>query len=134
MKPKYYFDTNIFLNFLWDEKNKSGIKLGNKAFKAFMKGISCNFEIIISSWTLYELKKKVSNEEIKNLMNLLKPKIIKVKHSLNEVSLAKKIEPSHYEDYLHVILAKKAFADAIITRDRGFLRYSIKVKLPEQIS
>lgn len=50
------------------------------------------------------------------------------------ISFGQFIPEKHNLKREHVILAKKAFADAIITRDRGFLKYSIKVKLPEQIS
>lgn len=134
-KPKYYFDTNVFLNFLLDEKNLFGKNIGTRAFNCFLTGISCKFQIIISSWTLFELKKKVSNSELQSLLSLLKPKIVKVSHNKEDVDEAKEKCPEHYEDYLHLILAIKSEADAIITRDVGFREYEnlIQIKLPEQI-
>ncbi len=135
-KPKYYFDTNIFLNFLLNEKNFFGKNIGTRAYNSFLNSISCKFHIIISSWTLFELKKKVSHNEIKNLMSLLEPKVITIRHTKDDVKEAKGECPDHYEDYLHLILARKSEADAIITRDVGFREYEdlIKIKLPEQIS
>lgn len=135
-KPKYYFDTNIFLNFLFNEKNKFGSNMGNKAYNSFITGLSCKFNIIISSWTLFELKKKASNDEVRNMLSLLKPKIITISHTQNHIEKAKQKSPQHYEDYLHLLLALEAQADAIITRDIGFKEFEhlIKIKLPEQIS
>lgn len=128
-KPLYYLDTNIYLNFFYEE-NKTNIV----AYKLFQRSLSCEFRILISTWVLIELKKKIPNNEISYLMLLLKPKIVRSKYTFKDVKKAKKLNPNHFQDALHVLIAKKYRANAIITRDKDLKKsYSklINIKFPE---
>ncbi len=65
----------------------------------------------------------------------LKKKVVKVEHNEKDLDKAKKMS-EHFQDALHVLLAIKANAEIIVTRNlRDFLPYSnlIKIKLPENL-
>ena len=97
--------------------------------------LSCEFFIIVSTWTLTELYKNIEHNNAEILLKMLKHKTTFIKHSEADIKRAKTLS-SHYQDALHAILAKKAQADYLITRDiKGFrnLKYLIQSKLPEDI-
>ncbi|MBU4246610.1 MAG: PIN domain-containing protein [Nanoarchaeota archaeon] len=135
MSIKIYCDTNIYLDYLLNRNNLFGKNIGDRAFSVFNRSLSCEFEIIVSSWTLVELKNKVEFGQINTLFSFLKRKIVKVEHTPEDIEKAK-ILSAHFQDALHAILANKAGASFLITRDlKGFLAYEtlVKVKLPENL-
>ena len=56
--PLLYVDTNVIMDAIEDRKNIFGNDIGTPAFKLFKEAISCKYHIIISAFTLYELRKK----------------------------------------------------------------------------
>ncbi|MCK5040566.1 MAG: PIN domain-containing protein [Candidatus Aenigmarchaeota archaeon] len=131
-----YIDTNIFLDAIGSRKNLFGKDISTPASKLFFRSISCEFHIIISTWTLEELYKHVDSGEIKTLFALLKRKIITANHNKSDIETAKQKSSDNFDDALHIIIAERENADAIITRNIiHFLEIGTKIpiKKPENI-
>jgi predicted nucleic acid-binding protein len=129
---KIYVDTNIFIDFIKENSSKRRAVL---AYEFFRKGWNCAFELIVSDWTRSELKRHVSEEDLTLLFNEFKSrnKLHFVFHSKEETEIAKNSN-FHWQDELHLMLAKKSGADLIVTRDRDFISYASQtfdIKLPE---
>ncbi len=143
MISKVYVDTNIYLDYLGGRKNKDGRDISEPAFQVFNQCLSCNFEIVVSTWVIQELMKHAPNEKTKFLFSFLKRKTRTIKHTKEDVKETKKIlkkydinDKSHFDDALHVVLAKKSKADILVTRNKkNFLPFSnlIQIKFPEEL-
>lgn len=116
---------NVYLDYFLERK-KSGA-----AFKVFNDVISCLHHIIVSDLVLHELSKNIDYEETVVLFKILEPKLIRIKTSDLDRREAKLIH-THFEDALHIVLAKRAKANLIVTRNvKDFS--SFKTKRPEDI-
>ena len=83
---------------------------------------------------LEELRRIKKLEQAQTLFNLIEKKKILVTHTEKDVQKAKVKNPYHYQDELHGILALKAGADYIVTRnikDFQHFRDRINVTKPE---
>ncbi len=132
---KVYIDTNIFINVTNAETNIYGKNISNSASDLFYQAASCKYYLIISSWTLQELYKKVKVEEVAIIFAICKNKIIKVIHDEEDIKKAKEKSPTNFDDALHVILAEKSEADYIVTRDNHFrdIKTKIPIRKPENL-
>jgi predicted nucleic acid-binding protein len=123
---KLYIDTNVYLDFFL-ERIKS-----KYAEKIFIQTISCKHQIIISDHLLMELTKNLDYKKATILFEILKPKLINVMLDKKDKIEAKKLM-THYEDALHIILARKAGADIIITNNISDFESLFKTKRPENL-
>ena len=132
---KIYIDTNIFINVTNAETNVYGKNISNSASDLFYQAASCKYYILISSWTLQELYKKVNIEEVAMIFAICKNKIIKVFHDEEDIKMAKEKSSTNFNDALHVVLAEKSQADYIITRDNHFKHINTKIPIrkPENL-
>jgi len=133
---KLYIDTNILIYGIEESKNLYGKDISHSAAKLFTEAISCKYQIIISSWTMNELLQKRKIEDTKMLFTLIEKKIIKVFHTEEEITKAKAINPNHFQDELQGMLALKANADYIVTRNvSDFMNFQdrIQVVKPEHL-
>ncbi|MFH1510379.1 MAG: hypothetical protein ABIF10_01705 [Candidatus Woesearchaeota archaeon] len=131
-----YIDTNILIYGVEESRNLYGKDLSNSATRLFAEVIGCKYRIILSSWTMTELLNKRRLEDSKMLFTLLQKKIIKVFHTEEELLKAKENNPSHFQDELHGMLALRANADYIVTRNvDDFINFidRIKVVKPEHL-
>lgn len=129
-------DSNIFIDVVEDRKNLIGKDIAKPASKMFFRAMSCEFYLIISSWTLKELYKHVNVDEIKMLFAMVKKKIITVKYDDRDVEEAKKRSRDNFDDALHIVLAEKEKADYIVTRNIDhFIQIGTKItiKRPENL-
>lgn len=129
-------DSNIFIDVVEDRKNLIGKDIAKPASKMFFRAMSCEFYLIISSWTLKELYKHVNVDEIKMLFAMVKKKIITVKYDDKDVEEAKKRSRDNFDDALHIVLAEKEKADYIVTRNIDhFIQIgtNITIKRPENL-
>ena len=110
-----YFDTNVILDALLERKNKYGRDISLPASKLLFQIVECKHYIVISNWAKRELGKHIKN--VNSLFALIKPKMHTVNYTEEDVEEAKRRSPEHYEDALHGILAHKAGADFIVTRN-----------------
>ena len=131
---RVYVDTCIFLDALLDRNNKSGRDLGTPAMNLFSRSAACQFEIIVSSWTLKELYKNVEKEKVRELLSNINHKIDYCEYSEEDVNKSKK-HSDHWQDFLHGIIAKRANADCIITRNLDDFKIltGVDVKLPSHV-
>ena len=128
-----YVDTDIFLNYLLNRKNKLGRSLYPEAALFFQRVYSGDFKILISNKTLEELYANIELEQTRMLFEFLKDKIQKVNYTPEEVAEAKSIDPIDWKDALHALLARKHEASCLITRNmRHFKKFShiIQPKFP----
>lgn len=129
---KLYVDSNVYLDFLLDRKNKQLKDLSEKAYILFRRSGSCEFKIILSDHVLRELDKHMNLSETTSFFKLLEKKIIKVKMKKSDEEKAKSLK-THYEDALHIVLAKKAKADVIVTRNKVDFKHLFETYLPEEL-
>ena len=120
---KIYVDTNVFLDYLLERKNKQGKDLSEPAFDLFRRTLSCKFHIIVSSHLIRELRGIVDLHDVTMLMTFLKKKIIKVEDEIKGKG-----------DELHALIAIKCGADRIVTRNiNHFKEFSIQASTPEEL-
>ncbi|MCD6523041.1 MAG: PIN domain-containing protein [Candidatus Diapherotrites archaeon] len=130
---RVYVDANVLLDFLLDRRNLFGRSLGGRAAKFFQETLECKHFLIISDHTLYELEKHKINLGKTSFIWLISKKIESVKTTERDKEDARKLNPSNYPDALHVILAKKAKAEVIVTRNlEDFVGY-FPCSLPEDL-
>ena len=131
-----YVDTNVFIDAVTGRSNKYGKNLGDPAMRVFHDSILCKHSIVVSKLTLEELFRKVDPREIEMLFQMIKKKIIRIEYSNEDIENAKRLNPDHFQDALHGIIAVKAGAECIVTRnisDFACVSHLIKAKLPEQV-
>lgn len=131
---KIYVDTNIFLDALLDRRSKNGRDLGTPAMSVFSQAKHGRFKIIVSDWTLEELKANIETGKVKELLQDLEEQLIRCSYTEEQKKKAKN-NSSHWQDYLHGLIAEKEGADCIVTRNvKDFRDLSgVKAKLPRQI-
>ena len=123
---KLYVDTNVYLDYLLERRNS------NNSFKLFKDTISCKHKIIISDQVLYELSKHMDPKNAIVFFNLIDFKLIKIKSNEYDELAAKQLN-THFEDALHIVLAKKSDADLIVTRNIDDFEHLFKTKRPENV-
>ena len=132
---KLYIDTNIIIDAVEDRKNIFGKNIGNLAFKLFKEAMSCKYYVIISSFTIYELRKKCKGDTTL-FFEMIKKKRIDVNHDESDEEKARERNNDNLGDALHVILAEKENANYIVTRnvdDFKDIQTKIPIRKPEQL-
>lgn len=132
---KVYADTNIFIDYL-RQRTDCLRPLGEFAFQFFSDGWNCKFKLIISDWLLMELEKHLSKDEIEFVLKDFKDKgkLIFVRSTREDKIKSKNY--IHPEDALHAILANKASAHYLVTRnhkDYVGCENLVKIVFPEYI-
>ncbi len=136
-KIRIYCDTNIYLDFLLGRKDHIR-PLDEFARQIFKRVEDGEFLLIISDHLLFELQNKISNEELDNLLQPLhvRDRLIKIEKTQEEIEQAKNLSKEHWKDMLHAVLAKRAKAKYIITRnvyDFAGSEHLVQTMLPENI-
>ena len=124
-----YIDTNVVIDAVEGRKNIFGKNIGNPASDLFYQTISCKYHIIVSTWTLEELKNLGVLGTAKMFFEVVRKKTIMVTYTKEDKELAKQRSQEHPDDALHVILAEKQKADFIVTRNTDHFK-QIKPKMP----
>jgi len=123
---KVYIDTNVYLDYFLERRN------AKKSFRIFRKALRCDFFIIISDHALNELIRYIEPKNVRFFFATLNHKLIKVYASEEDKLEAKNIS-THYEDALHIVLAKKSEADIIITNNIKDFKGLFNSKIPEDV-
>ena len=132
---KLYIDTNIIIDAMEGRSNLFNKDIGTPALRLFEEAVSCKYYLIISTFTLYELKKRYK-EDLTIFFAWIKGKMILIEHADEDEEQARTLKEDNFDDALHVVLAEKGKADYIVTRNtRDFLKIttSIPIKIPEQL-
>lgn len=131
-----YVDTNIFIDAVGDRKNIFGKDIASPAARMFFDILSCKYYLALSTWTLNQIYRNMTVEEVSMLFNMIKKKIIKVAYDEEDQKKAEEKSKENYEDALHIVLAEKIKADIIVTRNVDhFIKIgtNIPVKRPEDL-
>ena len=131
-----YIDTNVIIDAVKGRTNRSGIPIGDYASDLFFEAASCHFRLVISSWTLDEVKKVVSLEDIRFCFAWLRHKITFFEEIEHDHLEARNRDSSNFSDALHVVLAERSNAKYLVTRNtRDFLKIDSRVKVvrPEEL-
>jgi len=120
---KIYVDTNVYLDYLLNRKNKQGKDLSKQAFEVFRRAAGCEFYILVSNHLVHELCGVIDLGDVTTLMEFLKIKIIKIED-----------EAEGKGDEFHAFLAEKHGADLIVTRNKNdFKNFALQAYLPEDL-
>ena len=108
------------------------------AFQIFKRVENGEFTLIISDHLLYELRNHIEEKKIIELLQPLteKGRIIKVFKTREDILKAKEISKEKWKDALHAILANKAKAVYLLTRniqDYAGCEHLVEIKFPENI-
>ena len=140
MEERYYLDTCIWRDHYENRFGKTGRPLGKYATKLIMKILSDKNVILFSEFTIRELRKDLTKEEINDMLNLLfiSGTLKKVGISEEEYREARKISKEKglpLGDVLHVIISRNNKA-VLVSQDWHFkkLKNLVSVKAPEEIN
>jgi predicted nucleic acid-binding protein len=136
MEILIYPDTNFYLDYFEDRRDNMR-PLGEFAFSVLKRAIGCEFKIALSDWVVEELERHVAKERIVDFINRLRDlnKVVLIEKECEDTEKARRLS-NNYDDALHVILAVKAGAKFLVTRNiQHFLdmRHLIKPILPENL-
>jgi predicted nucleic acid-binding protein len=128
---RLYIDTNLFINVINDEVSMHSNKnMAEPASRLFFEALSCKHTLLISTWTVKELLKKLHPDKIKASFEILKKKIEICKYSSEEEAQARKRSETNFPDALHIVIAETVKADYIITRNiDDFLQIGTKIPI-----
>lgn len=117
-----------------DTMNLFGKDISASSRVLLFRAAKCEHNVIISDWTLKELeiKKRLSSARI--LLKILEKKTIKVRKTEEDEEMARSQNPNNVQDELHCILARRAKADYIVTRNTNdFKNSKVPTIKPEQL-
>jgi predicted nucleic acid-binding protein len=107
------------------------------ALNVFRKVREKRYKLIISDWLLDELKKRNHDQNFNELIKTFeKENIIQVEVTPEDKKEARVLSSSNYPDALHVVLAKRANAIYLVTRnlkDFEEFRDIIEIVLPQSL-
>ena len=128
---RLYIDTNLFINVINDEVSMHSNKnMAEPASRLFFEALSCKHTLLISTWTVKELLKKLHPDKIKASFEILKKKIEIYKYSSEEEAQARKRSETNFPDALHIVIAETVKADYINTRNiDDFLQIGTKISI-----
>lgn len=134
--PLLYFDTNVIIYASEESFNLFGKEISSSSGKLVFQTILCNHQVIISDWALKELELKNKLSQASMLLMLLEKKTVSIQKTDEDEQLAKEQCPNNIQDYLHCLLAKRAGAEYIVTRNTDdFMHFNnvIPIVKPEQL-
>jgi putative PIN family toxin of toxin-antitoxin system len=107
---RVYIDTNVYLDFLMAR----GLNQ-DRAQAVFFRSIDCEFRILMSEWSIKEILKYSTDNDVMELIEQLRAKIDIIEgFSITDFGV-------HKEDAIHLTLACKGNADVFLTSDKDLL-------------
>lgn len=132
---KVYLDTNIYLDYLLDRRGRTGRRLGDMAERVFRRIFSGEVRLVISDWVKMELQNHIEGNNVKVMFALMK-NIEEIRTEKCDIEEAKRISRENFDDALHAVLARKARADFLVTRNTDHFReFSglVNTAIPERL-
>ena len=102
MSELIYLDANVYLDYYLQTNSFRK----DVAFDILRRVVLCEFRIAISEPLLFELEKKIKDEDLREILFWLKPKTELIRLGEDDIKESKKYN-IHYPDNLHFHLAKK---------------------------
>jgi predicted nucleic acid-binding protein len=140
MTKLIYVDTNIYLDY-FDGRRDNLRPLGEFAYHLLKRALQCEFKIILSSLVVDEIEYNSYFEKFIELRKSLQENnkcVIIVENYADEKETRRivKERETSFNDTKHAVLARRAKADYLITRNiQDFiqLRDLINIALPENL-
>ena len=134
---KVYCDTCVYRDAFEGRKAKYR-DFDDFAWDFFNKVMNDKFVLVTSDWVFEEFKKTVGNDKklVELLSEMKESQKIHVTKEKEDVDKAKKLSPGNWQDALHVVLAMKANAFFLTTRNiKDFVEFKdlIEIVLPEHL-
>ena len=133
---KIYCDTCVYVDLFEGRKDKFR-DLGEFALNVFRQVRDKKYKLVISDWLLHELEKLNHHDHFKELIKSFeKDHLINVERTPEDETEAKKLSKHNFPDAMHIVLAKKANAIYLVTRniqDFTEFRDIIEIILPESL-
>ena len=131
MASLVYLDTCVLMDYFQDRRG------ADVSWNILLRSLDCEFKLVLSDWLVCELEQYVPPSDLKVFFQLFKTKdkFVLVRHTAEDVTHAKAIS-DHFQDPLHALLAKKAGADILVTKNVAHFancRSLIKVVFPEDV-
>ncbi|MFT4326268.1 MAG: type II toxin-antitoxin system VapC family toxin [Candidatus Woesearchaeota archaeon] len=111
MSEKIYVDTNVWLDYLL-QRTSAYEDFQDYALRILQRTLSCEFVIVVSDIVIYEIKKYIDTDFLKDFSH----KIEFVKATKEHKEISKNIS-IHFPDNLHVAIALQEKCMCIITND-----------------
>ena len=132
---KVYLDTNIYLDYFFDRKDNFR-PLGQFAFELLRRALNSEFKVIVSDWVIKEFCRFCDSDNIYELIKNLRSvnSLIFIKTKKEDRKKSRRYR--NFPDALHAILAKKAEADFLVTRnlkDFSDFKDIVEVITPEML-
>ena len=112
-----YPDTNVFMDAVTGRRNTRREDLSAPAGKIFSDAMSCKYHVAVSRLTIEELYGIIDSSKLDILFKMIEKKIVKVDYSEKDEEEARKLYPDNFKDALHGLLAVKAGAECVVTRN-----------------
>lgn len=121
METLIYLDSNIWID-LWEDRRDNIRPLGEFAFQLLKMVYECKFRVVLSGAVLNELlniyPKKITNNILRELYESEKyVKIVAEKADVVKAEIISEKRSLPYSDVLHAVLANKANARYLVTRN-----------------
>lgn len=136
---RVYCDTNVYVD-LFKDRKQGFQDFAEFALQFFQRVRDGEYILVISDWVYNEIKKpKVmgSDKELQELINSFEThQRIYIEKTHTDIQEAKQLSYNNFDDALHVILAKKANAIYLVTRNiKHFeeFRDIVEITLPERL-
>lgn len=136
---KVYCDTNVYMD-LFQNRKQGFQDFAEFALQFFQRVRDGEYVLIISDWVYDEIKKPNvmgSDKELKELINSFEEhQKIHIEKTNQDKQKARELSKDNYDDALHVVLAKKANAIYLVTRNiKHFeeFRDIVEITLPERL-
>lgn len=133
---KIYCDTCVYID-LFEGRHDRFNCWDEFALSLFNRVREKEYTLVISDWLLEELKKRDHDETFTNFIKEFeKNNLIRVETTAEDRKKARALSSSNYPDALHVVLAKKADAVYLVTRDIHYFsefRDVIEISLPQSL-
>lgn len=139
MTKRIYVDTCILISFITNELNLQGKTKGLILYTIFEKFYEGKIIMVVSKWTLKELKKVLKRKNNFDSYKYIRDLIDELK-SVNAVDIvqwdkedekkANELDPENWDDALHIILAEKSHSSLLVTEDiNHFNNYSHRITI-----
>ncbi len=131
---RIYCDTCIYRDVFEGRKGK-WLDFGEVALNVFRQVRDKKYTLVISDWVVDEFKKYKDKEILTEFLDSFeKESLVEIERTKEDIQKARELSSDNFPDALHVILARKADAVYLITRNiQDFAEFKdlIEVTTPE---
>ena len=115
---RIYCDTCVYRDLLEEGRRNKWLDFGELALSVFVEVRNKKYKLVVSDWVIDEFSKYKDKEKLLEFIDSFEQdSIIRIETTTEDKREARKLSPDNYPDALHVVLAKKANAIYLVTRN-----------------